>query len=158
MLHAAAMLIGLWLIWLLLAPAPLSAESAAAGALAAFVSVLIASRFAQLSHAFSHAVQLALLAIGRAGAVLRGALATIRAALAADVTLRPALVRVKLRPSSELARAALTDMISAAPGSLVVDADGDGLLAHVLDEHAIDADDLGRFETRVLNALDGRRA
>ena len=160
MLHGAAMFTGLWLIWLLLTQGWNSPLDVAIGAAAALAGVALTARFGGFGKggAFSHALQLTGLALGRAGAVGKGAAGTMRAALSADVQLRPALVRVKLRPSSHFARAALADMIGAAPGAVVVEADAEGLLVHVLDEDAIDAADLGRFEARVAAALDGARA
>src|SRR5262249_50708896 len=107
-------------------------------------------------NAFARAPQLAALVVGRASAVGLGALSTVRAALAADVPLRPALVRVKTRAGSTFTRGVLADMISAAPGSVVVESDPEGLLVHVIDEDAVHAEDLGRLETRVLAALGDR--
>ena len=92
----------------------------------------------------------ALRALSRIGAVFSGALSTMRAAIAADVTLRPALVRVKSRARRPNQRAAFGAMISATPGMAVVDVDPDGLLVHVLNEDAVDADDLGRLEAQVI--------
>ena len=161
MLHAAAMLIGLWAIWLLFTQGWSSVDEAAIGAGAALVCVLVSARFGGLGRGggvFANTPRLMLLALGRIGAVLSGAMATIRAGLAADITLKPALVRVKLRPSSDFARAALANMIGAAPGGIVVEADAEGLLVHVLDEDAIDAAGLGRFEARVTRGLDGGAA
>jgi hypothetical protein len=48
-------------------------------------------------------------------------------------------------------------MISAAPGTVVVESDADGFLVHVNHEDAVDAADLGRLETRVLSVI-GERA
>ncbi len=160
MLHAATILIGLWMVWLLLTQG-WSAPDIAIGAGVALLCVAISARLGGVGgggRAFAYAPRLIFLALGRVRAVLSGAFSTLRAGLAGDVTLQPALVRVRLRPSSDFARAALADMISAAPGAVVVEADADGLLVHVLDEEAIEAADLGRFEDRVLRALDGVRA
>ena len=161
MLHAAAMLIGLWAFWIAFTHGWVSAQDAALGGGVALACVLISARFGGLGRGggvFAFAPHLVFLSLGRIGAVLGGAMATIRAGLAADVTLKPALVRVKLRPSSDFARAALANMFGAAPGGVMVEADAEGLLAHVLDEEGIDANDLGRFEARVTRALDGRGA
>ncbi|WP_395645355.1 Na+/H+ antiporter subunit E [Terricaulis sp.] len=157
MLHAAAMLVGLFVLWLLSVQAWSTPEDFAVAAGAALACTLVALRFAGGGHAFARGPQFALLIAGRARNVIAGALSAVRAALAADVTLRPALVRVKTSANGAFARAALADMISATPGSMVVDSDSESLLVHVIDEDAVDAESLGRLETRVLAAL-GERA
>lgn len=155
MLHAAAMLIGLFVLRLLLVQSGAAPEDFALAGAAAAASVLVAARFGGIApSAFARAPQFLLLLVARSRAVLSGVLSTLRAGLAADVTLKPALVRVKTRPSSDFARAALADTISAAPGAIVVDSDADSLLVHVLDEEAVDAEALGQLEARVLRALD----
>lgn len=160
MLHAAAMLIGLFVVWLLLTQQWNGAQDFAIAGAAALACVLLSARLGGFGRgsAFSHAPQLLILALSRLGAVFGGALATICAALAADVSLRPALVRVKTRATSDFSRAALADMIGAAPGAVVVEADAEGLLVHVLDEESIDAVNLGQLEARVVGALDGKNA
>lgn len=157
MLHAAASFIGLLALWLLLTHRWSTPQDLALAAGVAAACVLVGMRFGGLGRGggFMRAPRLLLLALGRIGAVMTGAMATIRAAVAADVALKPALVRGKLRPSSDFARAALAHMISAAPGGLVVEADADSLLVHVLNEDALDAAELGQFEMRAAKALDG---
>lgn len=160
MLHAATLLIGLWVVWLVLTQGWSTPEIAIGGGVA-LLCAAISARLGGIGRggrAFAYAPRLILLALGRTRAVLSGAFSTLRAGLAGDVTLQPALVRVRLRPASDFTRAALADLISAAPGAVVVEADADGLLVHVLDEEAIEAADLGRFEERILRALDGTRA
>jgi multisubunit Na+/H+ antiporter MnhE subunit len=157
MLHAAAMLMAVWLLWLLLTQSWGGPEIWALGFGVAAACVMFAARFGGVSgNAFARAPHFFALTMERAPAVLRGSLMTIRAAIAADVTLKPALVRVKARPSSLEARAALANMISAAPGAMVVEADQEGLLVHVIDEDAIEAAHLGALEGRVVAALDGK--
>lgn len=151
MLHAAALLTGLWALWLLFTQRWASGADLALGFAAALIGVLWAARFGGV--AFGWSPRLLLLNAGRAPSVIAGALSTLRDAIAADITLKPALVRVKPRPSSEDARAVLAGAISVAPGALVVEADAEGLLVHVLDEDAIDAAYLGALEARVLSAL-----
>lgn len=160
MFEAAAMLTGLWVLWLLLTQQWSGAEQLAYGAVAALACVVAAARFSRLRGAgpFSRALPLLVFAISRAGAVARGAGATVRAAIAADVTLRPALVRVKTRPASDAARAAFASLLSATPGMVVVDADDASMLAHVLHEDAIEPSALVALEARAIQAVDGRRA
>lgn len=157
MLHAAAMLTGLFSLWLLLVQrwsAPMDFALAVAAALAC---VALASRLGGLGRngPFARAPQMLSLVLSRADAVTRGATATVRASIAADVTLRPALVRVKWRVSSDSARAAYAAMVNAAPGAVVVETDPDGMLVHVIDEDAIDAGEFNRLEARVARAVDG---
>lgn len=158
MLHAAAMFVGLMVVWLLLVPEWREPEDLAIAGAAALACAVIGARLGGFGRggAFSHAPQLAILASSRVGAVIGGALATIRAALDPDMTLRPALVRVKARASSDFARAVLAEMIGAAPGATVVETDADGLLVHVLDEESLDATNLGLLEARVVSTLDGK--
>ena len=87
--------------------------------------------------------------LSRLGIVFRGALATIRAAVSADVRLKPALVRIKTRLADPSQLAAMAGTVTAAPGSAAVEVDSDGMLVHVINEDAVDADDLGRIEARV---------
>jgi multisubunit Na+/H+ antiporter MnhE subunit len=157
MLHAAAMLTGLFSLWLLLVQrwgAPMDFALAGAAAVACLV---FASRLGGLGRngPFARAPQMLSLVVSRADAVTRGAMATVRASIAADVTLRPALARVKWRVSSDSARAAFAGMVSAAPGAVVVETDPDGMLVHVINEDAVDASEFSRLEARVAKAVDG---
>lgn len=157
MINAAAMLLILWLIWLALAPTDVTPRALATGAAAAAAAFMIAARLGAWGRsAYAHAPRLLLFAVARARGVFRGAVATVRAALAADVTLRPALVRLKTRDASGLSQAAYADLISATPGAVVVETDDDGLLVHVLQEDRIDAAELATLETRLIGALDGK--
>jgi multisubunit Na+/H+ antiporter MnhE subunit len=148
MLHAAAMLCGLTLLWMLVSQRWSSPQDWLIAVAASAACIVVAWRFGGVGAAFANGPRLLLLTGARAGAVARGALATIRSALAADVTLKPALVRIKTRAERAHDRASFASMISATPGMAVVDTDADGLLVHVMDEDAIDATDLGRLEER----------
>lgn len=156
MLHAAALLAGLSIIWLIGAPHGQLSQTLLIAFSAALVCVVLAGRVGGVApSAFSRAPQFALLTASRIGVVLRGALSTVRAALAADVTLKPALVRVRTRASNAFGKAVLADMISATPGMVVVETDAEGMLVHVIDEDGVDAADLGRLEARVVSAMGG---
>jgi multisubunit Na+/H+ antiporter MnhE subunit len=121
--------------------------------------VAVALRFGGVGrNPFGYAAQFVMLSLARIGAVVRGGLSVLRAALAADVTVKPALVRVRTRSSDPIARAAFADLMSAAPGMAVVDSDEDGVLVHVINEDAIDEADLGALESRVNAALGVRSA
>ncbi len=152
MLHAATMLTGLWALWMTLTQRWDGGGELGLGLVAALTCVLTAARFGGLSSSTFSPGILAL-TLRHLPAVFRGALATLRAAVAADITLRPALVRIKPRPSSDSARASFAGLISAAPGTLVVEADADGLLVHVLNEDSVDAREISNIEERVLAVL-----
>jgi multisubunit Na+/H+ antiporter MnhE subunit len=148
MLHAAAMLLGLSILWLLATQRFNSIWDMAGAIAAAALCVLVAGRTAGVSGAFARAPWALFTVFARAGAVLHGCLTTIRTALAADISIKPALVRVLTR-GRDPDRAAFADMLSATPGLAVLDSDPDGLLVHVMNEDAIDAADLARLEDRV---------
>lgn len=150
MLHAAAMLLGLATLWILVTQRASSPQDWAIAVGVSFACVVIGLRFGGASDAFARAPRLLVLSVARAGAVLRGTLATLRAAVSADVTMKPALVRVRSRAPRAAERAAFANLITATPGMAVVETDADGLLVHVIDEDAIDAVDLGRLEERVV--------
>jgi multisubunit Na+/H+ antiporter MnhE subunit len=158
MLHAAAMLIGLFVLALLAASGRDITEAAVLAGLIATACVLFAARFGGIGRTAFSAPQVLLLSVSCAGAVLRGAFATMRAAIAADVTLQPALVRVRTRAQAEFTRAALAHLMSAPPGFVIVEADADGMLAHVTHEDSVDAADIGALEARVIAALEPRSA
>jgi multisubunit Na+/H+ antiporter MnhE subunit len=155
MLHAAAMLIGLFIIALLVLAERGAGDAALLAAVLSLACVVFAARFGGLGATVFSAPQSIALGLMRAGAVVGGSLKTVRAALAADVTLQPALVRVKSRAERGLARAVMSDLVSAAPGALVVETEADAALVHVTDEEAIDAAEIGALEARVIGALEG---
>lgn len=159
MLHAAAMLLGIFVLALLAyAQRPL-AEASAYAALTAGACLVFAARFGGAGPTMWSAPQALALGLARTGAVVMGAVRVLRSAIAADVTLNPALVRVRARAQRRLSRAVIADLVSAAPGAVVVETEADGDLVHVIDEEKIDAEDLGLIEARVIAALeDGRKA
>lgn len=149
MLHAAAMLCVLVLLWMVTTQAWSSPQAWASAAGVSLACVLMALRLGGLSAAFARAPRLAALVFARSGAVARGALSMMRRAVSADVTLNPALVRVRTRAASGVARASFAHMLTATPGMAVVETDADGLLLHVMNEDQIDASELGRLEQAV---------
>jgi multisubunit Na+/H+ antiporter MnhE subunit len=152
MLHAAEMPVGLFVVWLLATQRWTSAQDFAAAALIALVCALAGARLGGVAKARVSALRLLPLMFARGGAILRGALATIRAAAAADVTLKPGLVRIKTRATLASQRAAFASLLNATPGMALVEADAEGLLIHALNEDAIDPNDLGRLERAVVGA------
>lgn len=156
MLQAAAMLIGLFALALLAFGRGVTPETLALSGVAALACVAFAARFGGIGASPFGAPHILALFAARSGAVLRGALTTIRAAIAADVTLKPALVRVRTRGNDPFAKTVLADLIGAAPGALVVEADAEGALVHVTDEDSVDSAELGVLEARVLGFLGDR--
>ncbi len=136
MLHAAAMLAVLFALGLLLTQGWASADQAILVFGAALASVGAALCLGGVRKTPFSTPQFVALIAANAGAVMRGALSTIRAALAADVMLKPALVSVHAETTGPFAKAAAADLISAASGSVVVETDSDGMLVHVMDEDA----------------------
>ena len=67
----------------------------------------------------------------------------------------PVFVRLKLKPSSLQGGAAVIAAMSAAPGTVVVDADAGSLLAHVLAEPDVDVAGLQRLERAALAVSGG---
>jgi multisubunit Na+/H+ antiporter MnhE subunit len=158
MLHAAAMLAGLFILCLAFLGRGSTAEDIAVAFAIALACVSVATLLGGVrKNPFSNAPQFLVLIFSRAGAQVSGALSTIRSALAADVTLQPALVRVRSTLSGPFVRAAMIDLASAAPGAVVVDSDAEGLLAHVTDEAGIGDADFAGLERRTASLLGAGR-
>ncbi len=158
MLHAAAMLAGLFVLGLLLTQGWTSQNQALLLFGAALASTGAAIWLGGIrKNAFSTAPQFVALLVSRTGDVVRGALATIRAALAADVTLTPALVSVHAETTGSFAKAAAANLISAVPGSVVVETDIDGMLVHVMNEDAMGSAAFTALQRRT-RALLGERS
>ncbi len=137
MLHAATMLLGLWIILLLLT-LPTTAAGASEAALGAAMITALAVRAGGASGAFSGAPRSIVGAISGIGGVIAAAIATVRAALAADVTLSPGLVRIRVDAADGIDAAEVVASIGSAPGLCVVALDKDGVLAHALNEDNVD--------------------
>lgn len=149
MLHAAAMLAGLFVVGLMLTQAWASGDGLVLVFAAALLAVAVSLRFGGARKTpFSAAPQFIMLLSARADDVLRSALSTIRMALAADVTLRPALVRVRAEEGGAFVTAAAADAISAEPGRVVVETDGEAMLVHVINEEATQSDVLAKLHRR----------
>ncbi len=152
MLHTAALFTALCALWLLMTQQWHSIADIGITVGAALACTIFAQRFGGVGGAFARAPTSLVLVMGRGGAVLAGAAATLRTALAADVTLSPALVRVKTRVGGA-AKALFADLVSAVPGVVVVETDAEGLLAHVVNEGAVDDADFSRLEVRLADAV-----
>ncbi|HET9230953.1 MAG TPA: Na+/H+ antiporter subunit E [Vitreimonas sp.] len=157
MLHAAAMLAGLFALGLLLTLGWASSDQALLVFGAALASAGAAMWLGGIrKNAFSTAPQFIVLIASRALDVVRASLTTIRAALAADVTLKPALVSVHAETAGPFARAAAADLISAVPGSVVVETESDGVLVHVMNEDAMDSATFTALQRRTAALLGAR--
>jgi multisubunit Na+/H+ antiporter MnhE subunit len=134
MLQAIALFSGTFGVWLLLeqrftAAALLAAIAASIGC------VLLTARLPRFGRrTFTLMPRLAAVQLMRTGGALADAISTVRAAIAADVKLKPALVRVRTRAGDTLAVATLASWIGATPGAIVISSDSEGLLVHVNDE------------------------
>ena len=134
MLQAIALFSGSFAVWLLLEQRFAAAALIAAIA-AAIVCVLLTARLPRLGRrTFTLMPKLAAVQLMRTGGALVDAIGTVRAAIAADVRLKPALVRVRTRASDALSVATLATWIGATPGAVVISSDNDGVLVHVNDE------------------------
>ena len=156
MLHTVALFVALCVLWLLATQQWHTSADIVVSVGAALACTAFALRLGGASGAFARSPKSMILLIGRCGAALAGAVGTIRAALAADVALSPALVRVKTRVGPT-AKALLADLVSAVPGMVVVETDAEGLLAHVINEDAVEGADLSRLDLRVANAFEAGR-
>jgi multisubunit Na+/H+ antiporter MnhE subunit len=159
MLHAAAMLAGLFALALLMTQGWTSVTHAAAAFVIALATTAFALRFGGGARTpFSAAPQMLVLIASHAQRIARGAFAVVRAAAAADVTLKPALVRVRSAGADSFSRAAAVSLISAAPGSIVVEADAEGMLVHVIDEDAAESEAFTAIEAGAAALLSKRGA
>jgi multisubunit Na+/H+ antiporter MnhE subunit len=134
MLQAIALFSGTFAVWLMLEQRFTMAALLVAAA-ASIVCVVMTARLPRLGRGtFTQMPRLAAVQAMRAGAALGDAIVTVRAAIAADVKLRPALVRVRTRGSDVLGVATLANWIGATPGAVVISSDDEGLLVHVNQE------------------------
>jgi len=134
MLQAIALFSGTFAVWLLLEQR-FTMTALLVAAAASIACVVVTARLPRLGRrTFTQMPKLAAMQAMRAGAALADAIGTVRAAIAADVKLRPALVRVRTRGSDVLGVASLANLIGATPGAVVISSDDEGLLVHVNQE------------------------
>lgn len=152
--------VGLFAFWCLAAsggawPWPLIA---AAGAVAVALSVWAARRLrvadGEGAAAFARAPQTAALMLSRAPMRTIDAVRVLAAALGARAK-APVFVRLKLKPATPLGAASVIAAMSAAPGTVVVDADAGSLLAHVLAEADVDVAAMQALERAALTGVGG---
>jgi multisubunit Na+/H+ antiporter MnhE subunit len=155
MLEAIALFFWAFVIWLLVEQ-DFTAFAFAAAFMAAAGAVIIAARLARWGRgAFTRMPRLFLAMAMRTGAAVADALEIVRAAIAADVTLKPALVRVRTRSAEQASVAALANLLGASPGAIVIAADQEGLLVHVNREDDERFADLRNWEVS-FSKWDGR--
>jgi multisubunit Na+/H+ antiporter MnhE subunit len=73
-----------------------------------------------------------------------GAFRVVRAAISADVVMKPALIKVALPATDPIARAEAAAAVSQAPGAACVTLTDDAMLVHVIDEDATPEEALRR--------------
>lgn len=153
MLHAAATFIGLFIVSLILVEPLAGRDALAAAAAIAGAATVVGMRLGGGPAAFMQVILGAARSWRACLRVLTGALKTIRTAVAADVSMRPALIRVANARGAMGARTRVAHALGAAPGAIVVDVDESGLLVHVTHE---DDGDAAEFE-RLARYLGGGR-
>lgn len=149
MLHAASLVLALFVLWLAASEAGFSTVDNLwiAGASAALCTG-IAARFGGVGRQFTRLPAGLIVFTEQSAGMMSAALKTVRAGLSAKISIGPALVRVRSKNTEGEKGAALAGLISAHPGMAVVETDADGLLVHVLDEAAADGAAFAHFEAR----------
>ncbi|MAN74086.1 MAG: cation:proton antiporter [Henriciella sp.] len=81
----------------------------------------------------------------------------IKACLGADLKINPALVKVKTRCESNLAKTIFANSITLTPGTVTVEVEGDMMLIHALFEEAATPESFEEMDLRSYRAADGKR-
>lgn len=138
MLQALLVIAGLG-AWAVAAWGGVAVQDAAPLGVSVAVAALIAARLGWLGQDAA-ILPRAFLALARTPARVRakasGALQVAQAAVSADVTIKPALVKLPLRDPDAEARAGAASALSEAPGAFAVALGPDAVLVHVLNEDA----------------------
>ena len=155
MLHAAATSVGLFILaYVLIGPVFPGGELAAAAGIA-LAGTVFALRFGGSPRTFTRSIMNVQALARGAGRVARGAAGAVRNAVAADVALRPALIRIRAPAPDAAWREGLALAVGSAPGAVVVETDADGALVHVNDEEGADVAAIERMELRFARAAPG---
>jgi multisubunit Na+/H+ antiporter MnhE subunit len=127
--------------------AGLTGRDLAAGATSLALAVAVSARLgwlgrdaAFLPRLLKHAAALPQRLRGKTA----GAFRVARAAISADVVMKPALIKVGMPAADAIARAEAAAAVSQAPGAACVTLAADAMLVHVLDEDATPEDLLRR--------------
>jgi multisubunit Na+/H+ antiporter MnhE subunit len=161
--HGAGLFIGFFVVWACatLAGAWPPVITLSLGAAAALVATAAAARMGALDREGARHFTRAVIAFGvsllRLPAAAFSALGVIAAAFGFRRP-RPGYVRLKLRPHDGAALGGVVETLSAAPGLIVVDADAGSLLAHALDEEAVDIAALKSLERHAAGGAQGAGA
>ncbi|MEL7232473.1 MAG: Na+/H+ antiporter subunit E [Pseudomonadota bacterium] len=80
----------------------------------------------------------------------------IKAILSADVTINPALVKVKTQCESDLAKTVFANSITLTPGTVTVAVESGSMLVHALQEEAAGPGAFDEMDRRSKEAVDGK--
>ncbi len=89
------------------------------------------------------------------GEIVKANWRVIRACLKADLDINPALVKVKTRCKSDLAKTTFANSITLTPGTVTLAVDGDKLLVHALYEEDAEPGAFDEMDRRTSAAADG---
>jgi len=92
------------------------------------------------------------------GEIFKANWIVIKACLKADLDIEPALVKVKTRCKSDLAKTVFANSITLTPGTVSVAVEGDKILVHALYEDAAAPAAFDEMDMRSLAATDGIHA
>lgn len=81
----------------------------------------------------------------------------IKACLGAKLDINPALVKVKTRCESDLAKTIFANSITLTPGTVTVEIEGDKFLIHALFEESATPESFREMDERSYRAADGKR-
>jgi len=82
----------------------------------------------------------------------------IKACVSANLDINPALVKVKTRCESDLAKTIFANSITLTPGTVTVEVEGDKLLVHALFEEAATPESFSEMDERSWRSVDGGKA
>ncbi|NBC20556.1 MAG: cation:proton antiporter [Alphaproteobacteria bacterium] len=92
------------------------------------------------------------------GEIIKANWRVIRACLRADLDINPALVKVKTRCKSDLAKTTFANSITLTPGTVTLSVEGDKLLVHALYEQDAEPGAFDDMDRRTAAAAEGAPA
>lgn len=90
--------------------------------------------------------------------IFKANIAVIRACLRADIDIHPALVKVKTKCQSDLAKTLFANSITLTPGTVTIEVESNRLLVHALYEEAAGPTAFNEMDERSARAIDGHRS